>query len=395
MGVIGALDNLGKAAKSLGRDMFGLEIKSNPKIAKIAEGAGVTLDTLETAPLEDLSAILDRAARQRLIDPRFANSINIQIAKDAQEAVPDNVASFADAQSDQMVSKIKGVLEDMPYTMNLPYEIGQKLNSEGRLPLPIGTNMMPPSGKGRPEDVYKISGYKADPNNLDVYGYEITSREGDVSYIGVSDPKMGIKEKRPDMVAGWKAALGPQGSERLDYTPPDWQRTETPRIVRTPEDQNAIDQQYNDLFGTYTSLGSLPKDAQEAVPASSSDFFEAMGDEGALTEFSGIGNLIDTYVYENSQQALKDAMSDPDYNVYLDVLKTNLNKTFPSGKIPVRRAENYLTKRPEENLSNEYKTINAKDISFASNISENEVIVKEGDKFTSYFIDNALPKDTK
>ena len=88
MGVFGALDNLGKAAKSLGRDMFGLEIKSNPKIAKIAEGAGVTLDTLETAPLEDLSAILDRAARQRLIDPRFANSINIQIAKDAQEAVP-------------------------------------------------------------------------------------------------------------------------------------------------------------------------------------------------------------------------------------------------------------------------------------------------------------------
>ena len=139
----------------------------------------------------------------------------------------------------------------------------------------------------------------------------------------------------------------------------------------------------------------LTKDAQRDMPASSSDFFEAMGDEGALTEFSGIGNLIDTYVYENSQQALKDAMSDPDYNVYLDVLKTNLNKTFPSGKIPVRRAENYLTKRPEESLSNEYKTINAKDISFASNVSENEVIVKEGDKFTSYFIDNALPKDTK
>ena len=217
MGIFGALDNLGRAAKSLGRDMVGLEIKSNPKIAKIAEGAGVTLDTLETAPLEDLSAILDRAARQRLIDPRFANSINIQIAKDAQEA----------------------------------------------------------------------------------------------------------------------------------------------------------------------------------VPASSSDFFEAMGDEGALTEFSGIGNLVDTYVYKNNQQALKDAMSDPDYSVYLDVLKTNLNKTFPSGKIPVRRHKNYLTKRPEESFNTKYKIINAKDILFASNISENEVIVKEGDKFTSYFIDNALPKDTE
>jgi hypothetical protein len=211
---IGALAKLGK---SIGRELFGFLMRSDLNVAKIAEGAGVTLDTLESAPLEDLSAILERAARSGAIDPREANNINIQLAKDAQEA----------------------------------------------------------------------------------------------------------------------------------------------------------------------------------MPASLSDFFEAMGDEGALTEFSGIGNLVDTYVYENSQQALKDAMSDPDYNVYLDVLKTNLNKTFPSGKIPVRRAENYLTKRPEESLSNEYKTINAKDISFASNISENEVIVKEGDKFTSYFIDNALPKEPK
>ena len=246
---MGGFGALGKLAMSLGRELFGFQIRANPKIAELAERAGVTMDTIDAAPPEALSAILDRAARQGAIDPRDANSINIQIAQEAQEAVPDNVASFSDAQSDQMVSKIKGVLENMPYTMNLPYEIGQKLNSEGKLPLPIGTNMMPPGGKGRPEDVYKISGYKADPNNPDIYGYEITSREDDVSYIGVSDPKMGIKEKRPDMVAGWKAALGPQGSERLDYTPPDWQRTETPRIVRTPEDQNAIDQQYNDLFG--------------------------------------------------------------------------------------------------------------------------------------------------
>tara|TARA_R110002167_G_scaffold213472_1_gene418143 strand:- start:28 stop:636 length:609 start_codon:yes stop_codon:yes gene_type:complete len=85
MGGIGAL---GKTAISLGRELLGLEIRSNIKIAELAGRAGVTLDTLETAPLEDLSAILDRAARQRLIDPRFANSINIQIAKDAQEAVP-------------------------------------------------------------------------------------------------------------------------------------------------------------------------------------------------------------------------------------------------------------------------------------------------------------------
>ena len=90
MGIFGSLDNLGKAAQSLGRDMFGLEIKSNSKIANIAKESGVTLDTLETAPLETLSDILNTAARQRLLDPRFANSINIQIAKDAQQAYKDS-----------------------------------------------------------------------------------------------------------------------------------------------------------------------------------------------------------------------------------------------------------------------------------------------------------------
>ena len=142
------------------------------------------------------------------------------------------MASFSDAQSNQMASKIKGVLEDMPYTMNLPYEIGQKLNSEGRLPLPIGTNMMPPNGKGRPEDVYKISGYKADPNNPDIYGYEITSRENDVSYIGVSDPKNASKKKDLIWLQDGKQLLAHKVLSVWGYTPPDWQRTETPRIVK-------------------------------------------------------------------------------------------------------------------------------------------------------------------
>jgi hypothetical protein len=82
---IGALAKLGK---SIGRELFGFLMRSDLNVAKIAEGAGVTLDTLESAPLEDLSAILDRAARSGAIDPRRANNINIQLAKDAQEAVP-------------------------------------------------------------------------------------------------------------------------------------------------------------------------------------------------------------------------------------------------------------------------------------------------------------------
>jgi hypothetical protein len=72
----------------LGRELFGFQIRSNPKIAELAERIGVTMDTLDTASPEALRAVLDRAARQGVIDPRDANNITIQIAKDAQEAVP-------------------------------------------------------------------------------------------------------------------------------------------------------------------------------------------------------------------------------------------------------------------------------------------------------------------
>ena len=85
---MGGFGALGKLAMSLGRELFGFQIRANPKIAELAERAGVTMDTLEAAPPEALSAILDRAARQGAIDPRDANSINIQIAQEAQEAVP-------------------------------------------------------------------------------------------------------------------------------------------------------------------------------------------------------------------------------------------------------------------------------------------------------------------
>ena len=84
MAGFGALDKL----LSLGRELFGSAARGNPKISELAELSGVAMDKLEDASPEDLAAVLDRAARQRLIDPRSANSIKIQIAKDAQPALP-------------------------------------------------------------------------------------------------------------------------------------------------------------------------------------------------------------------------------------------------------------------------------------------------------------------
>jgi hypothetical protein len=92
---IGSLAKLGiSKGMSLGRELFGFLLRSDLNVAKIAEGAGITMDTLEDAPLEALSAILDRAARSGAIDPREANNINIQLAKDAQEVAPDPITVY-------------------------------------------------------------------------------------------------------------------------------------------------------------------------------------------------------------------------------------------------------------------------------------------------------------
>jgi len=174
MGIFGALDNLGRAAKSLGRDMVGLEIKSNPKIAKIAEGAGVTLDTLETAPLEDLSAILDRAARQRLIDPRFANSINIQIAKDAQKQYKDSFninAAHGQGDSNTSTGTVNVPMGDGKVReMGVEFEPGRTLLADENM------------GINRFEEVSDKMNETLDPNNLGTWFGGYNSRgEPDVA----------------------------------------------------------------------------------------------------------------------------------------------------------------------------------------------------------------------
>ena len=106
---IGSLSKLGK---SLGREIFGFLLRSNLNVAKIAKGAGITKDTLEAAPPEALSAILERAARQGAIDPREANNIIIHLAKEAQEVVPAMPTLKVDNPGgDWLQSKLKYALE--------------------------------------------------------------------------------------------------------------------------------------------------------------------------------------------------------------------------------------------------------------------------------------------
>jgi hypothetical protein len=131
---IGALANLGM---SLGRELFGFLLRSDLNVAKIAEWAGITMDTLKDAPPEALSAILERAARSGAIDPREANNINIQLAKDAQEAMPAMPTLKAQDAANKL-SKQFGVNFDVS---NHPTAYGNSTYVSGRIPGPGRTNV--------------------------------------------------------------------------------------------------------------------------------------------------------------------------------------------------------------------------------------------------------------
>jgi hypothetical protein len=44
------IGSLAKLGKSIGRELFGFLMRSDLNVAKIAEGAGITMDTLKDAP---------------------------------------------------------------------------------------------------------------------------------------------------------------------------------------------------------------------------------------------------------------------------------------------------------------------------------------------------------
>jgi len=76
--------SLSKLAMSLGRELFRFNVKSSQKLADIAKKIGIDTDDIASASDEAIQQVLDRGARQGAIDPRDANKIIIQIAKDAQ-----------------------------------------------------------------------------------------------------------------------------------------------------------------------------------------------------------------------------------------------------------------------------------------------------------------------
>ena len=124
--------------------------------------------------------------------------------------------------------------------------------------------------------------------------------------------------------------------------------------------------------------------------------FEAMDEEGALLEFPELGEKLNRYTFNNDRDALIEAITDEDYPAYEAAMKGMLERTFPSGKIPVRRVENYTelqlfgTKDPEtlammeqaglRKLKDQKKVVTEKyvdieDVKFVGNPAEEELII--------------------
>jgi len=79
---------LGDITLSLGRMVFERIAVGTKGLVKLAEESGVKMDALQDSSPEELASVMDTAARQRLIDPRDANNVKIELAKDAQRDMP-------------------------------------------------------------------------------------------------------------------------------------------------------------------------------------------------------------------------------------------------------------------------------------------------------------------
>jgi len=134
MSVFGAL---GKLVMSLGRELFGSAARGTDGIVELAEKLGVKMDALQDSSPEELASVMDTAVRQRLIDPRDANNVKIELAKDAQEAVPVMPTLKAQDAANKL-SKQFGVNFDVS---NYPTSYGNSTYVSGRISGPNRTNV--------------------------------------------------------------------------------------------------------------------------------------------------------------------------------------------------------------------------------------------------------------
>lgn len=139
------------------------------------------------------------------------------------------------------------------------------------------------------------------------------------------------------------------------------------------------------MLGATAPLGAALKGAQALGKAArgskvleKTDFFDAMGDQGALLEFPEIGENLSKYIYDIDFNSLNKALSSDEYLDYADVLRANLDKTFSGDKIPVSRTENYSDPKAgvEGKREKRFFEVDKDDVLFAGYEAEGELIVR-------------------
>ena len=135
-------------------------------------------------------------------------------------------------------------------------------------------------------------------------------------------------------------------------------------------------------------IGDQRKSVIDAIKDNRTDFqkeelFINMGDDGALLEYEDIGFNLNEYMIRDDRKALLKAFNSPNYESYSDVMKANLKKAFPSGKIRVERVENYveqgegagLVLTPKDKQIKTFKEIDIDDVKFIGGVEERELIL--------------------
>ena len=165
---------LGKIVMSLGRELFGSAARGAEGIVELAEEFGVKMDALQDSSPEDLMSVMNSAARQRLIDPRDANNVIIELAKDAQKQYKNSFnidAAHGQGDSNTSIGIVNVPMGDGKVReMGVEFEPGRTLLADENM------------GINRFEEVSDKMNETLDPNNLGTWFGGYNSRgEPDVA----------------------------------------------------------------------------------------------------------------------------------------------------------------------------------------------------------------------
>jgi hypothetical protein len=180
----------------------------------------------------------------------------VKMAGKAVMGEGDNVTRLSDVRSaretDALIKKIKSavnLVKSGHFQAGRQALINQKsldLHKSGMLPLQQGTIVTPPSTWDMPGD-WRVSGYWYDEKDPRRFGYKLQNESGQTYDAAASDPRAGLRRDNPySFGAGFKAYAGPNASPPKPVAPP----VEKPATPKPPEVLDAINKEYEDLFGS-------------------------------------------------------------------------------------------------------------------------------------------------